>query len=263
MKRFSGIMILLIAVSLVLGACSIRSNAEGKDELVVFTAASFAPVLQEINATFEQEHGVEVTMNKAGTQELKAQLEQGAKADLLISARKKDVEQLTELGLVENSVELASNQLVIIISKEGEEKIQSIQDLTAPGVRLVVAEENAPVGEFTRQLFANLDKSGEYGAGFSGAVLSNVVSNESNEQNVLSKVVLGEADAGVVYRSSLSGIKDEDKVTHLEVEQDLNVESSYYLVTLKDASAKSADYATSLLSDQSREKIEQFGFTIK
>lgn len=253
--------LIFVLCCLLLGACSVKSGAsDSKDELIIFTAASFAPVLQEINDQFEENNGVSITLNKAGTQELKAQLEQGAKADILISAREKDVEELKDKGLVAASEKLASNDLVIVISQEGSEKVGEINDIAKKGIRLVIAEENAPVGEFSRKLFDNLDHSGKFGENFSENVLSNVVSNESNEQNVLSKVVLGEADAGVVYRSSLSAIKDKEAVSYLEVDKEFNVHSAYYLVTLKNSSSTTDVYIKWMKSDESKELIKKYGF---
>lgn len=253
--------LVIVSSVVMISACSVTTSSNTSDELIIFTAASFAPVLQEMKQSYEAENkAVTITMNKAGTQELKAQIEQGAEADILISARAKDVDELKEKGLIADSEKFASNDLVIIISREGSDKVKEIKDLANEGIRLVIAEQNAPVGEFSRKLFVNLNQSGQYGDHFDEKVLSNVVSNESNEQNVLSKVLLGEADAGIVYRSSLSSIKEKDSVTYLEVEPELNVRSDYYLVKLKDASSKADDYMDWMKSDKGKKLITNFGF---
>jgi molybdate transport system substrate-binding protein len=259
---FTRSLIFLLCCVFVSGCSMQRTTAGSKDELIIFAAASIAPVLQEINKQFEAENAVSITLNKAGTQELKAQIEQGAKADLLISAREKDVKSLEEKGLVEHAEKLASNELVFIVSPEGAKKISAIEDIAKDGIRLVIAEENAPVGEYSRKLIRNLDESRRYGSGFYEQVIGNVVSNESNEQHVLSKVLLGEADAGIVYRSSLSSVKDsEKKITPLEVDKELNVQSYYYLVKLKGLSSVSEDYMKWLKSEKSKELMRKFGFS--
>lgn len=262
MKIYSTKIIVLCALMLIT-ACSTKDISNSKETITVFAASSLAPVLDVIDQQFESEYsGVSITLNKAGTQELRTQIEQGAKADILISARERDVAELKLKGLVESSEEIVSNHLVFIVSKEGMGKVKSIQDITQKGIKVILADEKSPIGEYSRKLIANLDQSGKFGTNFSKQFLQNVVSNENNEQNVLSKIVLGEADVGIVYQSSLVSLKKDqkDSITMLNFDQKYNVNSSYYLTKLKNASSMTDNYINWLKSNKGKSQFKTFGF---
>jgi len=113
-------------------------------------------------------------------------------------------------------------------------KLGSLRDLARPGVRIVIAQENVPVGRYTRQALANLSADAAYGNAFRDAVLANVRSEELNVRQVLAKVALGEADAGFVYVSDVAASSATAKT--LEIPEHANVMVEYPIALL--ASAK-------------------------
>jgi len=92
-----------------------------------------------------------------------------------------------------------TNKLVVILPKDNPATLEKLEDLTNSGIKLVLAAEEVPVGKYTRQALDNMN--GSFGNGFKDKVLANVVSNEDNVRQVVAKVQLGEADAGIVYTS--------------------------------------------------------------
>lgn len=257
-KRLFGI----IGVTLMLTACGGTDDeqaAPSGGEVHVAGAASLAPLLHDVKKQYEAEHsGVTLVMNMAGTQVLKAQIEQGAPADVMIAARQKDVDDLKAKGLVESSEHLASNEPILILSTEGARKIKTAEDLAQSGVRIVLGEQSSPIGEYSRK---TLQKMGE--PGFYEKVLNNVVSNESNEQNVLSKVVLGEADAGMVYQTSFQEEKAKGTaISAITIEKAQNVRSEYYLVRLKGISSAGGEFAKWMMGDKGKELLKKHGFLL-
>ncbi|MGB8953793.1 MAG: molybdate ABC transporter substrate-binding protein, partial [Tumebacillaceae bacterium] len=220
---------------------------------------SLVPLLNDVKKQYEAEHaGVSLVLNTAGTQVLKAQIEQGAPADVLISARQKDVDDLQGKGLVESSEHLASNEPILILSTEGARKIKTAADLTQSGVRIVLGDESSPIGEYSRKA---LQKMGE--PSFYEKVLKNVVSNESNEQNVLAKVVLGEADAGMVYQTSFQEEKAKGTaISAITIDKAQNVRSDYYLVRLKGLSSGGGEFAKWMMGDKGKELLQKHGFLL-
>ena len=260
MKRLWG---LALAGLLVLGAgCGSGAEQAGGGEVHVAAAASLVPLLKDVQQQYEAEHaGVSLVLNTAGTQVLKTQIEQGAPADVLIAARQKDVDGLQEKGLVERSKPLASNEPVLILSTEGAQKIRQASDLVQDGVRIVLGEESSPIGEYSRKTLRKMSGTGEYGDDFYEKVLKNVVSNESNEQNVLSKVLLGEADAGMVYQTSYLGVKDKG-IRAVEIPGDQKERAHYFLVELKGISADGQEFAEWMEGEKGTALLKKHGFVV-
>jgi molybdate transport system substrate-binding protein len=174
--------------------------------LRVFAAASLADAFGEIARVFEQAHpGTTVQLNLAGSQQLASQIEHGAVADVFASADDRWMAYLRERSLIagEPSV-FVRNRLSVIVPKTNPARIGRLQDLARRGVKLVIGAEAVPVGKYSREVLRNLSRTAGFPADFSARVLANVVSEEENVKSVVAKVQLGEADAGIVYRSDVT-----------------------------------------------------------
>ena len=174
----------------------------------MFAAASLTEAFQAAGRVFEARHpGVKVTFNFAGSQQLRAQLAQGAQADVFASANLQEMDAARQQGLVgDDSAVFATNRLVVIVPRDNPGNIQTLQDLARPGLKVVVAEASVPAGQYTLQMLGNMsaDRQGPFGPDFEAKVLKNVVSKENNVRQVVAKVQLGEADAGVVYLTDVT-----------------------------------------------------------
>ena len=138
--------------------------------------------------------------------------------------------------LAEDPVPFAENRLVVALPAANPAKLRSVRDLARPGVRIVLAQENVPVGRYTRQALANLSADTAYGSAFQEAVLANVRSEELNVRQVLAKVVLGEADAGFVYVSDVAA--STANIVTLEIPDFANVEAVYPIALLTASNEK-------------------------
>lgn len=212
-------LVLLMLLPLAISACGQSGAAE---EITVFAAASLTEVVEEYQAQFEEEHpGVTVRVNLAGTQEIRTQLEQGAAADVFLSADEEHLAALLEQKLVEEPRLMAINHLVIISPAAGEFNPASPRDLTQ-NHRLVLANPQVPAGKYARQILKNLEQA--YGPSYSEAVLENLVSEETNVRQVLTKVALGEADAALVYATDAA---QAEGIRVLEIPPEYNLEARY------------------------------------
>ncbi len=188
-----------LALTIGLVSAAAFSCGGGGSDLTVFAAVSLRRPLEEIATAFEAEHpGVDVAFNFAGSQQLRFQLEQGALADVFVSADERQMQQAVASQLVEGEPEeFAGNRLVIAVAKGNSAGISSLEDLASPSVRLVWADSSVPLGAYTRQLLAAL--AAARGSDVARRIEANVVSEEENAEAVAGKVELGEADAGIVY----------------------------------------------------------------
>ena len=191
-----------VAVTLlcILGAAAVAAGGDEGEErrtLQVFAASSLADAFREMETAFESAHpGTDVSLVFAGSQVLRLQIEQGARADVFASADRRHIESLERAGLVPEYAEFAGNELLVIVPPDNPAGIESFDDL--PRARqLVIGTEHVPVGAYTREALRRA--AARNGPEFETAVLDRVVSVESNARLVRAKVELGVADAAIVY----------------------------------------------------------------
>ncbi len=146
----------------------------------------------------------------AGSDELAAQIRQGAPVDVLAAANTKIPEELAGEGKLEDPVSFVSNQLVLAVPADSD--IQALDDLEADGLRLVIGAEGVPVGDYTRTVLGNL--AAEQG----DAILANVRSEEPDVKGVVGKLTQGAADAGFVYATDARAAGDDLRAIELPAE---------------------------------------------
>jgi molybdate transport system substrate-binding protein len=204
--------------------------------LTVLAASSLSNVFPRIGELFTASHpNIRFRFSFAGTDALTAQIEQGAPADVFAGASTKYGDQLAAEHLIDPPKVFATNTLVLIVASANPAHIRTLADLTKP-LKLVIGAEAVPVGAYTRKVLANLDAV--YGPTFDKKVLANVVSNEDSVAGVLSKVRLGEADAGFVYVTDAVGAQDQ--VTSIALPATAQAVASYPIAAVA-ASKRSAD----------------------
>ncbi len=203
--------------------------------LTVFAAASLTDAFARLARDFERAHpGVAVRLSFAGSQQLAAQIEAGAKADVFVAADDRSMARLDAASRLEPPVRnVARNRLAVIVPATNPARIERLDQLARPGVKLVLCASNVPAGRYARDLFARLERAGVLSQGGAARVLANVVSEEDNVRSVLGKVRLGEADAGVVYRSDL-GAGGHDRPREVAVPDSLNPMAAYPIAVVRD-----------------------------
>lgn len=216
----------------VLAACrSAPPEAAREQQLVVFAATSLRDVFTALQGDFARAHpGVELTFNFAGTQELRTQLEQGARADVFASADQRHMAELARASLASAPVVFARNELVIVVSKEAASSVRGLADL-ASAPRIVIGTPEVPIGRYTLSLLERASLT--WGADFPARVEARVASRELNVRQVLNKVRLGEAQAGIVYKSDAHAARGQVEI--VTIPADLNVIAEYPIAVLSDA----------------------------
>ena len=216
--------------------------AASSPPLRVFAAASLADAFTELGREFERTHpGTAVQLSLAGSQQLATQLEQGARADVFASADERWMEHVKERRLLAGGAQVfARNRLVVIVPRTNPARIGRLQDLARRGIKLVIGAGAVPVGRYSRRMLQELGRTEGFDTDFAQRVLANVVSEEENVKSVAGKVQLGEADAGIVYRSDVTPALSRF-VRTLEVPETANVLAAYPIAVL--AAAASPDAA--------------------
>ncbi len=172
----------------------------------MFAASSLTDAFNDIGKEFQAAYpGTKVVFNFGGSPALRTQLEQGAKADVFASANQAEMDKAKQSGVASGSDNVfAKNSLAVIVPKSNPAGIAAVRDLAKPNVRLVTAAPEVPVGVYTQDMLDKMSRDPAYGADFKQKVNANVVSREPNVRQVVAKVVLGEADAAVVYTTDVT-----------------------------------------------------------
>lgn len=270
MKRFWPLILLLI---IFIVGCSptavpaptsvpttVPTNAPAPRTLIVFAAASLTNAFSEMGKNFEAANsGVTVTFNFAGSQALRTQIEEGAPADVFASASGKEMDTLVTGAFVTEGVPqiFLMNKLVVIMPADNPANLSSIEDLANSGIKIVLAAEEVPVGNYSRQSLELMNSS--FGADFKDKVLANVVSNEDNVKQVVAKVQLGEADAGIVYTSDVVAMPE---LQTIEIPTELNVIAKYPIAPIvKSANTDLAQaFIAYVLSADGQAVLQKWGF---
>jgi molybdate transport system substrate-binding protein len=240
------------------------SAAPVSGNITVFAAASLTDAFTEIGSAFQDANpDASVAFNFGGSQDLRTQLEQGAEADVFASADTKQMDMAAESGVVaEDASTFAHNRLVVIIPKGNEAGIDELQDLATPGIKLVLANADVPVGNYSRQFLDKASADPAFDPGYKDAVLANLVSEESNVKQVAAKVQLGEADAGIVYSSDVTAELSQD-VSRIEIPDNLNTIATYPMAVTAEAANQEVARAfiEFVLSEVGQGILAEYGFT--
>ena len=238
----------LAVAALLLAACGgDDSGGQSPAELKVFAAASLTGAFNELGQRYTSANGgTKVIFNFAGSQALATQIQQGAPADVFASA---DLDNMDKVeGLAGTPQSFASNLLQIVVEKGNPEGVKGLADLAKRDLKVVLAAAEVPAGRYAKQV---LDQAG---------VSVQPVSQEDNVKAVVTKVSLGEADAGIVYVTDVSA--GGDKVEGVDIPRAQNVVATYPIATVKASKAqdKAQAFMALVLSDQGQQVLARYGF---
>jgi molybdate transport system substrate-binding protein len=240
----------LVGLGLAVSGCSSPAAVNGT--VTVYAAASMQPTFDALKTTFEAKYpGTKVTFNYAGSQALATQLKEGASADVFVSANDAQMKVVTDAGLASGESKVfATNQLTIAVPPDNPASITSFQDLTKPGLKLVVCQDTVPCGAATKKI--------ETATG----ITLKPVSQEDAVTKVMVKVRTGEADAGLVYKTDV--IAAGDAVKGIEFAESSKAINSNSIVLLKNApnSAAGQAWVTLITSAEGQKVLTDAGFGV-
>ena len=229
--------------------------------LTVYAAASLRDALDAAARAYEAADArLSVTVSTDSSSALEIQIEQGAPADVFLSADTANPQKLVDAGLADGEpVAFAGNDLTVVVPAGNPGGIRTPADLGRPGVRVIAAGDNVPITRYASQLLGRLAALAGYPAGFEAAYAANVVSREDNVKALIAKVELGEGDAGIVY---VTDARASSKVETVAVPDEANVPATYAGVVVKGSSnvAGAHGFLSWLANADGQAILAEFGF---
>lgn len=214
------------------GAASAAPATAAAGGLTIYAAASLKAVLTKVQTAYQAANpGTTLTISTDSSSALETKIEQGAPVDVFLSADTTNPQKLVDRGLAaSNLTKFAGNLLTVIVPTANPAGIQSPMDLGKGGVKVIAAGDTVPITGYATQLVSNLAKLAGYPADFVAKYTANIVSREDNVAAVVSKIELGEGDAGIVY---VTDATTSTKVSTITVPLAANVPATYAGVVVK------------------------------
>jgi molybdate transport system substrate-binding protein len=228
---------------------------------MVYAAASLTDGFEDLRTPWASRHpGSELILSFDASSALRAQIEEGAPADILASADPKNAQTLLDGCLARGPITpFAGNALVIVVPTDDPAAISSPADLARPGVRVVGAGSEVPITRYMTEVIERLAAIPGYPVDFAAAVAANTVSEEDNVRAVLTKIELGEGDAAIVYQTDA---RSSDAVATIEIPDAANVPAIYAAVTVggSDQPQLAADFLGFLTGPEAQAVLASYGF---
>jgi molybdate transport system substrate-binding protein len=240
----------LVTAAVVTAAVLAGCGGSSEPTLKVSAASSLKKALNAYGGQFDE---AKTAFSFAGSDQLAAQIEQGAPVDVYAAANTKLPDELYSKGLIEKPVVFATNTLVVAVPA-GDSKITSLDDLARKGVKIAAGAESVPVGSYTLKVLAQLPDAERT------AITGNIVSSEPDVASVVGKVAEGAADAGFVYITDVKATGGRLKA--IQIPASLNPTASYGAAVVKKTKhAKQArDFLNGLVNGAGQDQLRQAGF---
>jgi molybdate transport system substrate-binding protein len=236
------------ALAALLGASLAAGGAEEQaaSRITVFAASSLTDVFPKIDRN--------ARYSFAASNTLAQQIRQGAPADVFASADTDNPQALYAARLCERPATFATNRLVVVVPRSNPGHVRNVLDLRRPGLKVVIAREGVPIGDYARDVLRKL--------GILRGVLANVVSQEPDARGVLAKVALGEADAGFVYRTDATTVKKNVGVVKVPASAQPPVRYAICVVSSTSKKAAAQAFVKRVLGNAGRARLTAAGFGV-
>ena len=232
----------LLAVAFI--ALVLPASVSGGGPITVFAAASVTGVLERIDK------GPRYSF--AGSDQLAVQIQQGAPADVFAAASPKQTQLLYRSGLLRKPVAFATNRLIVLVPRSNPGRITNVYDLRRAGLKIVIGDGTVPIGSYTRQILDTL--------GIAAGVMNNVVSQETDVKGIVTKVALGEADAGFVYLTDAKPVASRTRTVALPVWAQPPIRYELAVVKSSPNATAAKAFVKKVLSKRGRLVLRNAGF---
>ena len=249
-----GALACLMGCAAIATGCGAGNDARGSGStsLVVSAAASMREALTACAPRFDEAEHASVKQSFGGSDQLAAQIRQGARVDVYAAANTQLPDRLHQEGLIDKPVSFATNELVLAVP--GNSRLESIDDLAKSGTKVVIGSQSVPIGSYTRAALAKLPVAQER------AILANVVSDEPDVKGIVGKLTQGAADAGFAYITDVNAANGKLRAIRLPGQLEPKVIYGAGVVSRSKQGALANKYVHGLTRGDCADALERAGF---
>ena len=276
-KKLIAVLAIVVVVAAFAGIIaeqySISQQQQPPVEIRVFAAASLTNVVNASKSAFEKENNAKLLVNLAGSDALYAQIVVGSPADVYMSADSSWLVKLNQKSLLYNDKywNFTSNVLIVILPPDNPQNIASLSDLAKPGVRIAVAAWTVPAGKYTNITLTKIDSTwgnkastkyqGPQWENYRQNVVKNIITYETNVEQVVTKVRMGVVDAGFAYMTDAM-FYGQSKLKFVQISSDVNIQAQYGMGVLKNSTHTelAMKYLNFWTSKDGKDLLSKYGF---
>ncbi|KHD34302.1 molybdate-binding protein [Clostridium acetobutylicum] len=242
---------------------SVASTKKSNKRITVLAAASLTESFNEIAKDFKKDTGIDVSFDYAGSQQLETLINQGATADVFASASTKNMDDVRKSKLVSSPSIFVKNKIVVCQNKDSKKKISKLSDLGINNLSLVIADKSVPVGQYFYKSLDNSIANNSISSEDKNKILKNVKSNELNVKDVVSKVLLGESDVGVVYKTDITK-QNISKLNTINLKEFESVTANYPIAVVNSSKDKNSakSFIDYVMSNKGKKILKKYGFSM-
>ena len=248
-KVIGSLIAIILLVSLIVG----MAGCTGTSSLMVYCGAGMREPMDEIGTLFEQEYGVKIDYNYAGSNVLLSQIELTNTGDVYMPGATAYIETAKEKGFVDYEQNVAYHIPVIAVPKGNPANITCLDDLTKPGVKVILGDpEAAAIGKLGNKI---LEKNG-----IKDAVWANVIGTEPTVNELVVKLAMEAGDASVVWKASLRGFEEKIDIIEIPTEQNIIKIIPIGTLTFSENKDMAEEFVDFVASDEGKAIYEGYGF---
>ncbi|PJI08103.1 MULTISPECIES: molybdate ABC transporter substrate-binding protein [Clostridium] len=242
----------------------VEKKSNKSQKIIVLAAASLTESFNDIGKNLKKDKNIEASFNFAGSQQLVSLIEQDVNADVFVSADNKNMNKVIDEKKVSKSVIFTKNELVIGKYKKSSASVNSLKDLAKPGIKIIVGDKSVPCGAYFYKALQKALQDKTIDKAEHDKILANIKSNELNVKDIVSKVNLGEADVGIVYKTDINK-KNKDKIQIIEDREFSKLKVEYPIAVINVSKNKKAaqEFINYVTSTKGKSILKSYGFSVE
>ncbi len=255
---------LFLQLTIVVLLTSCDQNKKKPEEIIIFAAASLTESFAEIGQEFNKLHDTKIIFNFAGSQSLATSIKLGMPCDVFASANIKYMEELKAEKLIDSYEIFAGNELIACKSSLVSKEISKLSELADSSIRLITGDKEVPVGKYFFTLLDSLINENMLTDAEKKEIIANIRSQEISVKDIVTKLITGEGDYGIIYRTDINP-KNREQLTPVYLEE-LNGSSIDYPIGLLGKSEhkeKAQEFIDFILSEEGKNILRKHNFSTK
>lgn len=263
MKKRLAIIVFIVLVLMNDEIFVVKVNAKEDKKIIIFSAMGLYEPVNEICKEFEKKNEIKILCNFGSSKALSTQAIKGYHFDIVMFANYEDMEELKKKKLINNYEKFVKSHLVIVKNKKCEVSIRGLKDLANESIKIAVGEKSIPCGQYWNKALDKSLKEKVINNKQKENIEKNIKTRELTVKDVLTKVLIGYVDVGIIYETVDLKEKYKDKIEVISIPELKNVEAIFTIaISNKSGSIKEIKDLYAFITNKKLDVFKKYGFDI-